>query len=576
MSMAASILAEPASGTGAEVIADAFTRHGLARVFVYPGGTIAPILELMDGRGIDIFCSRHEQGAGYAALAAARLSGDAQVVMVTSGPGVTNLATVVADAYFDSVPLVILTGQVGTGDLRAPRVLRQRGFQEIDAVALMTPITKAQMSPMCPDDVAGAIETAFRIATEGRPGPVLVDLPMDVQRGALSGPVALAPQLHVSAGVDKALVSRAAEWLAGAQRPVAIAGQGVIQGGAVDELRRLARTLGVPVSHSLLALGAMPTDAPLSLGFHGHTGNQVAGLAIHRADVLLVVGSRLDVRQTGTRPDAFAPQARVIRIDIDDAELAHSRVPLSLVLRSDAASTLHALNEALATLGGPWEHAAWLEQIDRWRAAHSLEPGPGGQLKPQTVVSTLDRLTADDEVICVSGVGSHQQWTARHFTFDYPRRVWLTSGGHGAMGFDLPTAIGAQLARPTTRVVCCVGDGSLQMNIQELASLTSYDLPVTIVVIDNHRLGIVSQFQQLNWGRDPTCGAKWNPDFAAIARAYGLHAETVTEEGALEPTLERALAVRGPALVHCIVDPDEDVSPMLLAGQTIDAMWTRA
>jgi acetolactate synthase-1/2/3 large subunit len=191
------------------------------------------------------------------------------------------------------------------------------------------------------------------------------------------------------------------------------------------------------------------------------------------------------------------------------------------------------------------------------------------------VIETLDRLTADDPVICVSGVGSHQQWTARHFTFDYPRRIWLTSGGHGAMGFDLPVAIGAQRARPGYRVLCCVGDGSLQMNIQELASLVSYELPVKIVVLDNHRLAIVSQFQRLTWGRDPTCGEKWNPDFAAIARAYGLRAETAADPDALEPALERALASSGAALVHCIVDPNEDVSPMLLGGQTIDAMWTR-
>jgi len=576
MSTAASILVEAAPSSGAEVIAEAFMRHRLARVFVYPGGTIAPILELMDGCGIDVFCSRHEQGAGYAALAAARLGGEPQVVMVTSGPGVTNLATAVADAYFDSVPLVVLTGQVGTGDLRAPRVLRQRGFQEIDAVALMAPITKAQMTPMHPDEVAGAIETAFRVATDGRPGPVLVDLPMDVQRGTLTAPAAAPPHLFVSTGVDRALVNRAAEWLAGARRPVVIAGQGVIQSGAVNALRQVAGRLGAPVSHSLLAMGVMPTDSPLSLGFHGHTGNQVAGLAIHHADVLLVVGSRLDVRQTGTRPDAFAPRARVIRIDIDETELAHSRVPMSLVLRNDAATALYALNEALTHHAVGVDHEAWLQQIERWRAEHSLEPGPGNRLKPQAVISALDRLTAHESVICVSGVGSHQQWTARHFTFDYPRRIWLTSGGHGAMGFDLPTAIGAQLARPAARVVCCVGDGSLQMNIQELASLTAYNLPVKIVVIDNHRLGIVSQFQRLNWGRDPTCGDKWNPDFAAIARAYGLYAATVTEEETLEQALESALATPGPALVHCIVDPDEDVSPMLLTGQTIDAMWTRA
>jgi acetolactate synthase-1/2/3 large subunit len=573
--MAASILVEPAPRCGADVIADAFVRHGLTRVFVYPGGTVAPILDLMEGRGIDIFCSRHEQGAGYAAIAAAKLGGQPQVVMVTSGPGVTNLATAVADAYFDSVPLVVLTGQVGTADLRAPRALRQRGFQEVDAIGLLTPITKAQFSPMAPNEVAMAIENAFRQAAEGRPGPVVVDLPMDVQRGTLTTPTALPPRRGGSPRLDGGAVARAAAIIARAERPVIVAGQGVILARAHDELRRLAAAGRIPVSHSLLGLGAMPSDSPLSLGFHGHTGNQVAGLAIHHADVLLVVGSRLDVRQTGTKPDAFAPDAEIIRIDIDDTEVEHSRVKASLVLAADAATALHALADALDGTTVPAARAGWLEQIARWRAEHPLAPGPGDRLKPQQVITTLDRLTAGESVVCVSGVGSHQQWTARHFTFDYPRRIWLTSGGHGAMGFDLPVAIGAQRARPGARVVCCVGDGSLQMNIQELASLVSYELPVKIVVLDNHRLGIVSQFQQLNWGRDPTCGEKWNPDFAAIARAYGLLAETVPDRNALEPALARALAAPGPALVHCIIDPGEDISPMLLAGQTIDAMWAR-
>jgi acetolactate synthase I/II/III large subunit len=574
--MAASISADPTPCCGAEVIADAFVRHQLTRVFVYPGGTIAPILELMDGRGIDVFCSRHEQGAGYAALAAARLSGRPQVVMVTSGPGVTNLVTAVADAYFDSVPLVVLTGQVGTADLRAPRALRQRGFQEIDATAVLAPITKAQLCPMTPNDVAAAIETAFLRASDGRPGPVVVDLPMDVQRGAISVTPVVVTRPPTTPSLDAATVARAARLIAAAERPVIIAGQGVILARAHGELRRLATAGGIPVSHSLLSMGAMPSDSPLSLGFHGHTGNQVAGLAIHNADVLLVVGSRLDVRQTGTKPDAFAPSAHVIRIDIDDTELDHSRVEASVVLRADAAPALRAITDAIGRTSPPPARREWLMRIARWRLEHPLAPGPGTRLKPQHVIATLDRLTAGEEVICVSGVGSHQQWTARHFTFDYPRRTWLTSGGHGAMGFDLPTAIGAQRARPDCRVLCCVGDGSLQMNIQELASLVTYELPVKIVVLDNHRLGIVSQFQRLNWGRDPACGEKWNPDFAAIARAYGLLAETVTDAGGLEIALRRALSSQGPALVHCIVDPDEDISPMLLAGQTIDAMWTRA
>ncbi len=565
---------------GAEVIRDAFQCHGLREIYVYPGGTIAPVLDLMDEAGIEIFCARHEQGAGYAALAVARLTGRPQVVMVTSGPGVTNVVTAVADAYFDSTPLVVLTGQVGTGDMRGHLPIRQRGFQEVDTIALLRPITKAQFLPLTPDAVPEMIEQAFALAAEGRPGPVVVDLPMNVQRGELT----VAPRVPSRAAQlerdppspSAQSIAQAAEWLAAAERPVIIAGQGVLLAGAHRELRRLADRALIPVSQSLLGLGAYPTNAPLALGFHGHTGNQTAGLAIHNADLVLVVGSRLDVRQTGTRTDAFAPAARVVRIDLDEAELCHSRVDSHLNLHADARRALGALDVALAGTEPPPARRRWLEQIGEWRCRHALTFERDGVLKPQLVIETLNRLTKGESLVCVSGVGSHQQWTARHFDFDYPRRVWLTSGGHGAMGFDLPVAIGAQRVDPHQRVLCFVGDGSLQMNIQELATIVSYALPVKIVVLDNHRLGIVSQFQKLNWQRDPTCGDKWNPDFAAIARAWGLSARTVTDVTDIERAGRWLLDVPGPALLHCVVDPAEDVSPMLLGGQTMDQMWSRA
>jgi acetolactate synthase-1/2/3 large subunit len=411
---------------------------------------------------------------------------------------------------------------------------------------------------------------------------------MNVQRGELSGPPAVAPSATTVAAPsatpsapgagrapDARLVEQAAEWLARAERPVIIAGQGVLLAGAQEELRRLADRCRIPVSQSLLGLGAYPTRAPLALGFHGHTGNQVAGLAIHHADFVLVVGSRLDVRQTGSRTDAFAPEARIVRLDLDESELCHSRVDAHLSLHADARAGLAALNDALGSAGTGSGRGPWLARIGRWREQHRLEVPRDGALAPQLVIETLNRLTEGERVICVSGVGSHQQWTARHFDFDWPERIWLTSGGHGAMGFDLPVAMGAQRLRPDARVLCCVGDGSLQMNIQELATLVAYDLPVKIVVLDNHRLGIVSQFQKLNWQRDPTCGDKWNPDFATIARAYGVAGGSAATPGEIEDALRWLLSTQGPALLHCQVDPEQDVSPMLLAGQTLDAMWTR-
>lgn len=559
---------------GADVIADAIAARGLKRVFVFPGGTIAPILDKLQALGIELFVPRHEQGAGYAALGVARLLGEPQVVMVTSGPGVTNLVTPIADAYFDSTPLVVLTGQVGTGDMRLAMPVRQRGFQEVDTVALLTPITKARFLPMRAAELPQVMEDAFRLAAEGRPGPVLVDLPMNVQRAEVPASTAAAEKsTSATPHLDPAAISQLAEWLAAAQRPVIVAGQGVLIARAAAELRSLAERSGIPTSQSLLGLGAFPTTSPLALGFHGHTGNQYAGLAIHNADLLIAVGSRLDVRQTGSVVGQFVPNGRIVRIDLDPAELLHSRVRVDLAINADAREALVALNEKLAGVALP-DWSAWRARIDGWRREHPLSYTADGPLKPQHIIATANRLTTGRPLTIVSGVGSHQQWTARHFDFDSPERAWLTSGGHGAMGYDLPSAIGAALARPGVPALCFVGDGSFQMNIQELATIAEHRLPIKMFVVDNHRLGIVSHFQHLNWGSDPTCGDKWNPDFAAVAASYGIPSATVENADQVEVALREALAAPGPFLVHCVVDPAEDVSPMLLANQTMDAMWS--
>ena len=560
---------------GAEAIVDAFQRQGLERIYVYPGGTIAPVLDICVQRDLPIFTARHEQGAGYAALAHARLTGRAQVVMVTSGPGVTNVVTPVADAFYDSTPLVVLTGQVGTGDMRGERPVRQRGFQEVDTCALMAPISKAQLLATEPAQLLDLIDEAFRIAQSGRPGPVVVDLPMNAQRGAIpegavrsgAAPVATPPAPAPDA------VAEAAAWIAGAQRPVIIAGQGVLIAGAQQELRALAALGGgIPVSQSLAGLGAFPTTDPLAVGFHGHTGSQAAGLAIHNADLAIVVGSRLDIRQTGSVVDQFVPAGRVIRIDLDPAELEHSRVRTHLNLLTDARAGLAALVAALGGRALP-DWSGWRGRVSAWKVEHAYRWDPSGPLQPQPVIEMASRLTAGREVVALSGVGSHQQWVARHFAFDAPTRTWLTSAGHGAMGYDVPAAVGAQLAFPGRVVLCFVGDGSFQINIQELGAIAEHRLPVKLVVLDNHRLGIVSQFQLLNWPTDPTCGGKWNPDFAAIGRAYGIPARTVVEETEVEAALRWLLDTEGPALLHCQIDPRADVVPMLLGGQTMDAMW---
>ncbi len=557
---------------GAEVIVDAFVRHGCERLYVYPGGTIAPILDDAKKRGLDIFCGRHEQGAGYAALAVSRLRQQPQVVMVTSGPGVTNLISAVADAYYDSTPLIVITGQVGTGDLKRDLPVRQRGFQETDSCALMTSITKAQFLVEHQDDLARVMEQAFHIASSGRFGPVLIDMPMDVQRGELSAPAVVPAMSKDDQADDLAGVAELAQWLSEAQRPVIIAGQGVLLSRSHELLRELATTYGIPVSHSLLGLGAMPSDSELALGFHGHTGNQYAGKTIQNADLVLAIGSRLDVRQTGNQFDRFAPAARIVRIDLDANEAKHGRVRTNLLINADAKAALAALLLELKKVQLP-QWSAWRQQIAGWRQEYALTYNKQGKLKPQLVVESADRLSRDKRVICLTGVGSHQHWVARHFSFDYPQRRLLTSGGHGTMGYDLPSAVGAQLDDKDALVICIVGDGSFQMNMQELGAVAERNLPLKIIVLDNHRLGIVSQFQNFNWQDDPTTGNKWNPDFAAIARGYGIRAFTVSESASVEATLQDAFSHHGPVLVHCIVDEKEDISPILLAGQTLDLMW---
>jgi acetolactate synthase I/II/III large subunit len=573
---------------GADVIAESIVQHGLKRVFLYPGGTVAPTIDALGRRGVELFVGRSEQGSGFAALAMARLTHQPQVLMATSGPGVTNLATVVADAYFDSVPLVVLCGQVATGDVRKLG-MRQRGFQEIDTVAMMKPISKLALRMSVRNQPGRVMEYAFYHATHGRCGPVVVDVPMDLQRTEAYGNApSWSDFCEPPRDEDVAYTLRQ---LSKAQHPVIIAGQGVIATESVECVRELARYYQVPVSHSMLGLGVMPSNDLLSLGFHGHTGVQRAGEAIYNADLLLVLGSRMDVRQTGTLYQDYAPHAEMIRVDIDQAELDNIRVRPHTVMNihCDVGEFLRRATQVLQSqkmalgVGENRGKTRVYTQNDELHMDAILTPkqaptSTSAGLSIPYLVSLLDKVTQDQSVVVVTGVGQHQSWVARHFTFDYPKRTFLTSGGHGTMGFDLPAAMGACLARPESAILCVVGDGSFQMNIQELATVREKNLPVKLIVADNQRLGLVSQFQNLNWSKDLTCGNKWNPDFAGIARAYGIPACTLTSEhteAQLTYALKWMLNESGPVLLHCICDPTEDISPMLLGGQRIDQPWIK-
>jgi acetolactate synthase-1/2/3 large subunit len=565
---------------GADIVVDAFVRNRLKHVFIYPGGTIAPILDSIENRTkIEIVCPRTEQGAGYAALGYARVTGKPAVFMVTSGPGVTNAVTPIADAYFDNIPLVVITGQVGTSDMRGDLPVKQRGFQEVDTIDLMKPITKASFLVKDLRELPEVMDKAFFLAGSGRQGPVVIDLPMNVQRGTLAEDHFDRVQER-NAGIPEIPADRIetlARWINEAERPVILAGGGVIASGASRALRALADRYRIPVTMSMPGMGGYPSDSPLSLGLCGYAGSQWANMAIYKSDLLIGIGTTFHLRQTGSLPARTVEKGRVARIDLDVNELRHSRVPLDLEINADASASIVALDAALQAIAKTRSarNTAWLATIAGWKKQYPLWVGKPAKLpKPQDVITAVNALVRDKQVIATTGVGQHQVWVPRHFDFAVPNRMLLTSSGHGTMGYDVPAAVGAKIAAPQASVVCFVGDGSFQMNIQELATIAERKLDIKIVVLDNHSLNIVAQFQRQNWKSHPSTGDKYNPDFAAIAKAYGVASVAIKSKTGMKEKLRLALRKKGPVVIHCHVDPREDLLPMLLGGHTLDDMST--
>lgn len=570
---------------GADLLVKFLLDEKIDKVFLFPGGTIAPIIDSLNRNKIEILCTRAEQGAGFAALAYSKLSERPCVGIVSSGPGVTNLVTCVADAYFDNVASVFVTGQVATSDLARSSSIRQRGFQEVDTPGLMRPIAKEVISLNNLADIPYQVKRAFEIARSGRPGPVVIDFPMDMQRQEVKDNLLNEADTSFSSFKsyehEKELELKLriiSKHLALAERPLIIAGNGIRTSSTVKEFRNMVHNLNIPVTQSLSALGVFPTRDSLALGFHGHTGNQAAGMAIHNADFILVLGSRLDVRQTGTLFTQFAPNAFIVHVDIDEAEMEHSRVPTSLRIQTDLKTFFGQFSSFTEEYKPNRKFETWIEQITEWKTRYALELGPDGAFTPQRLIHIINeyinqKFNEDQKFIFTSGVGSHQQWAARHLSFDYPSRTWMTSAGLGTMGYDLPAAIGAQFFDSKAKVVCVVGDGSIQMNIQELATVAEFNLPIIIVVVNNNRLGIVSQFQNLNWGYDKTCGNKYNPNFYEVARAYKLESVRLNSMKDLDENLDFIFNCSQPILVDCNVDQFQDISPMLLANQKIDEMW---
>ena len=564
----------------ADWVAKALVDRGIQRIFLYPGGTIAPLVNACLKEGIATEVFKSEQGAVYAALACARVTGKTQVVMVTSGPGVTNAITPLADAYYDSTPLVLITGQIGTADLTKRTSVRQRGFQEVATVDLTSTISKRSRCMLSVEDVFAEVPLAFDISVSGRNGPVVIDFPMDIQRceiGSLTGysDSTLRKSIQEGKTVESDLVLSIVNCASAAKRPVVFLGQGALQAGAFQKYVDVANAIDARVVTSLLGIGSFDTADPRWLGYVGHTGHLAANRAVYESDFLLVLGARLDVRQTGTVVDQFVPYGKVAWVNSDSSELSNPRVETEWQVYADVDLFCSAFLGQFRCRSVEPDNE-WVRTMSELKNMNMEDPPDrsGTALQPRTVLEALaGMLRVEKASTVVTGVGCHQQWAARHLPYRPQQCRLLTSGGHGTMGYDIPSAIGAAMAEPDRLVVCVVGDGSFLMNIQELAALRERNLNVKVLIFNNRRLGIVSQFQLITWGGDPTTGSFGVPDFVAVSRGFGIPAEQLERAVDVDNKLRWLWDQEGPALLNVMIDPGSDVVPMLLAGQTMGEMW---
>ncbi len=546
------------SFTGAELIIHLLEQQGVRIVAGIPGGALLPLYEALGASTrIQHVLARHEQAAGFIAQGMARLTGKAGVCFATSGPGVTNVITAIADAKLDSIPLVCIAGQV------PQHLIGTDAFQEVPTLDMVRPITKACYLARKADELWQLIPEAFRIAESGRPGPVLIDVPKDVQMqiaGACSAPFPRNAGEGQRGGSDSALFDRAWQLLESAQRPLLYVGGGVVKARAHHLVRELAELTQTPVTTTLMALGTLPSDHPLNLGMLGMHGARYTNHAIDECDLLIAIGARFDDRATG-RTDRFAPHAQVIHIDIDTRELGKLRQP-TLAIASDADT---ALKELVAR--AHYRHRpSWLERVQVLRQTYPLHtPHIDEVCSPYGIIRAIGA-AAPCNAIVTTDVGQHQMWVAQTYPFQRPDR-WLTSGGLGTMGFGLPAAIGAALARPDATVICFTGDGSLLMNIQELATLAELDLNVKIVLLDNAALGLVRQQQTLFYRQRLVASQFSQPgNFVGIARAFGVPAVDLETCSAPHGTLARLLNAPGPQLIRVPISADHHVLPMVAPG----------
>ncbi|MCK4862971.1 MAG: biosynthetic-type acetolactate synthase large subunit [Dehalococcoidales bacterium] len=543
--------------TGAQIICESLIAEGVDVMFGFPGGVLLPFYDtLPEYPQIRHILVRHEQGAAHAADGYARATGKVGVCMATSGPGATNLVTGIANAYLDSVPIVALTGQV------ARPFIGKDAFQEIDITGITLPITKHSYVAMDAGDLAGIFKEAFHLARTGRPGPVLIDLPKDTQtdQAEYKIPEKLdLPGYKVPTKGHHTQLKNAARLINEAKRPLIITGRGVIISGASEELKQLAETSQIPVITTLLGIGGFPENHMLSYGMAGMHGTGCANKAMDSTDLLIAVGMRFDDRVTGNI-SGFVPHAKIIHIDLDPAEIGKN-VPAHIPIVGDVKTVLQALNKLIETR----EHIDWITQLDEWLKQHPLTDvydRPG--LLPQYIIHQLYEATRGD-AITVTGVGQHQMWAAQHYLHIEPGH-FITSGGLGTMGFGLPAAMGAKVGRPDKTVWCIDGDGSLQMTIQELATLVQDNIAVKMAIINNGYLGMVRQWQDLFYDKRYVATPISCPDFVKVAEAYGIPGLRVTRREEVAGAIDQAMAYDGPFLIDFMVEPEENVFPMVPPG----------
>jgi len=556
--------------TGAEIFIESLKREGVKHIFGYPGGVVLGIFDfLYDDKDIQLILTRHEQGAVHAADGYARSTGKPGVVLVTSGPGATNTVTGIATASMDSIPLIVFSGQVPT------MLIGNDAFQEADIVGISRPCTKYNFLAKDVKELSKIVREAFYIATSGRPGPVLIDLPKDVTAGKaeFTWPEVKIRSYNPTYEGNKWMITQAAHLIAKSKRAVIIAGGGVILSGGSKELRELAEFTDIPVTMTLMGLGSFPGTHKLSLGMPGMHGTYYANKAIQESDLLIAIGMRFDDRVTG-KIDAFAPHAKIIHIDIDPTSI-RKNVRVDIPIVGDVKRVLTVLNKVLKEeVKEQWDEARriWLKQIDAWKRERPLTYTYSDEvIKPQFVVEKIYELTKGDAIITTE-VGQNQMWTAQFYKFDKPR-MWLTSGGLGTMGYGFPAAIGAQLAHPNKLVIDIAGDGSIQMNIQELATAVINKLPVKVAILNNHYLGMVRQWQELFYNeRYSYTHLEVVPDFVKVAEAYGAVGLKATKPSEVEPVLKEAFRIKKTVVMDFNVYWKEKVYPMVPAGAPIDQM----